>query len=199
MRETPQKMFDTRLFFANGTVKIQHTRGQSAGKAYMKNMNPQRLQVEYPNSNGNLSPDWIVGFIDGEGCFHIGISKNEGVRFGYQILPELTVVQHKRDIKLLYQIRTVMKCGVVRKNHGDRYCWRVRNLENLLKIIIPFFEKHPLKSQKNIEFRKFAKAVRIMENGGHLMQEGFQKILKIASEMNRQNPRDIRIKIESTP
>ena len=160
-------------------------------------MNPQRLQVEYPKSN--LNADWLVGFVDGEGCFHIGINKNEGVKFGYQILPELTVVQHQRDIKLLYHIRSFMKCGVVRKNHGDRYCWRVRKLENLSEIILPFFETHTLKSKKSVEFHKFAKVVRLMKKGEHLTVEGFQKILKIASAMNRQQQRELRIKIESAP
>ena len=162
-------------------------------------VNPQRLQVGYPDSNASLSPDWIAGFVDGEGCFHIGISKNDGVKFGYQILPELTVVQHKRDIALLHKIRSFMQCGVVRSNHGDRFCWRVRNLKNHVEVILPFFEKHPLRSLKRIEFLKFAKAVRLMEKGEHLNPEGFQKILKIAKEMNRQNQRDVRIKIESIP
>jgi hypothetical protein len=160
-------------------------------------MNPQRLQVGYPKSS--LNADWLVGFIDGEGCFHIGINKNEGVKFGYHILPELTVVQHKRDINLLYQIRSFMKCGVVRRNHDDQYCWRVRKLENLSEIILPFFETHTLKSKKSVEFRKFAKVVRLMKKGEHLKVEGFQKILKIASTMNRQQQRELRIKIESTP
>lgn len=156
-------------------------------------MTPQRPDVEYPS---RLTADWIVGFIDGEGCFHIGISKNSGVKFGYQILPELTVVQHKRDINLLYTLRKVMGCGVVRKNHGDRYCWRVRKLKNLSQIIVPFFEKHPLKSKKNVEFKKFARVVRLIEQGKHLTEEGFNEISKIASEMNRKSAR---IKIESTP
>ncbi len=67
-------------------------------------MNPQRLHVEYPSfaSSHGLNPDWIVGFVDGEGCFHVGISRNEGTRFGYQILPELTIVQHERDLSVLY-------------------------------------------------------------------------------------------------
>ena len=160
-------------------------------------MNPQRLQVRYPEPNDRIVPDWVVGFTDGEGCFHIGISKHDGLKFGYQVLPELTVVQHERDIKLLYQIRTFMGCGVVRRNHGDRFCWRVRKLDNLINIILPFFEKHPLRSQKNIEFHKFAKVTRMMNQGKHLTQEGFQKIVEIASTMNRQDSRSDRIKIES--
>jgi hypothetical protein len=155
-------------------------------------MTPQRLHVEYPKNEDLLNPDWIVGFIDGEGCFHIGINKNDGVKFGYQILPELTVVQHERDLSLLYKLRSTMRCGVVRRNHGDRFCWRVRKLENIVKTIIPFFEKHALKSKKSVEFHKFAKVVRMMMKQEHLTKEGFNEIAKIASEMNRHN---VRIKI----
>ena len=162
-------------------------------------MNPQRLQVEYPENSDSFNPYWIVGFVDGEGCFHIGINKHPEVKFGYQVLPELTVVQHERDIALLHKIRTYMKCGVVRRNHGDRYCWRVRKLENLTEIILPFFEKYKLNSQKRIEFDKFGQVVRLMQKAEHLNLEGFNKIMKIASRMNRQISRSNRIKIESMP
>ena len=162
-------------------------------------MDPQRLQVEYPKNHDGLSPEWLAGFVDGEGCFHIGISKHSELKFGYQILPELTVVQHQRDIELLHRIRTFMKCGVVRRNHGDRYCWRVRDLKNLVEIILPFFEKHQLRSQKNIEFSKFSDVVRRMKNGEHLTEIGFNKIVSIASSMNQKHDRSDWIKIESMP
>jgi hypothetical protein len=159
--------------------------GQSAGKSKEQDMTPQRPNVGNPGQASRLSFDWIVGFVDGEGCFHVGISKHKDLRIGYQILPELTVVQHKRDIALLYELRSVMNCGVVRSNHGDRFCWRVRDLNNLMEIIIPFFEKHPLRSKKWIEFLKFRKVVMMMQKGEHLTEEGFCKIKEIASSMNR--------------
>lgn len=154
-------------------------------------MTPQRPNVGDPNAGQRLNPYWIAGFIDGEGCFHIGISKHPELRFNYQILPELTVVQHKRDIALLYSIKSAMNCGVVRRNRGDRYCWRVRNLKNLADVIVPFFKKYKLKSKKRIEFLKFAKVVRMMMNREHLAEEGFSKICKIASEMNRCEHRNV--------
>ena len=163
-------------------------------------MTPQRPNVGYPSRRqSRLSPEWISGFVDGEGCFHIGINKHPEVRFGYQILPELTVVQHKRDIDLLYELKKTMGCGVVRRNHGDRYCWRVRNLKNLSEIVIPFFQRYALKSSKAVEFHKFEKVVRMMHEEKHLTEEGFSKIVKIASSMNRGKERSARIKIESTP
>jgi hypothetical protein len=148
-------------------------------------MTPQRPNVGNPSRTSKLSTDWIVGFVDGEGCFHIGISKHNDLRLGYQILPELTVVQHKRDINLLYELRGTMNCGVVRSNHGDRFCWRVRDWKNLTEVIIPFFVKNPLKSKKWIDFLKFRKVVLMMQRGEHLTEDGFRRIKEIASSMNR--------------
>ena len=163
-------------------------------------MTPQRPDVGTLSRNSRLTPDWIVGFIDGEGCFHIGISKHSDLRSGYQILPELTVVQHKRDIDLLYELRSTMGCGVVRNNHGDRFCWRVRDLNNLTQIVIPFFDKYPLRSKKEIEFLKFKSVVVMMQKGEHLTEKGFSSIVKIASEMNRAEAREKAwVKRESIP
>ena len=33
--------------------------------------NPQRLNVQ--SHPGNLEAQWVVGFVDGEGCFFVGI------------------------------------------------------------------------------------------------------------------------------
>lgn len=148
-------------------------------------MTPQRPNVGNRGRVSRLTDEWISGFIDGEGCFHIGISKHNDLRIGYQILPELTVVQHKRDLDLLHELRSTMNCGVVRRNHGDRFCWRVRNLQNLSEVIIPFFDKHPLRSKKYVDFLKFRKVVMKMQKGEHLTKDGFQQIVKIASKMNR--------------
>ena len=154
-------------------------------------MIPQRPNVGSPNTDQGLSDDWIVGFVDGEGCFHIGISKHSEMKFGHQILPELTVVQHERDINLLHRLRSSMKCGVVRKNHGDRYCWRVRDIKNLAEVIVPFFEKHNLKTKKAIEFKKFAWVVKKMCKGDHLTEDGFREICQLASSMNRGESRKV--------
>ena len=128
-----------------------------------------------------LQAQWITGFTDGEGCFHIGISKNSQMKIGYQILPEFTIVQHKRDIKLLYNLKAYFNCGVVRKNKGDGniYAYRVRDRTNLVSIIIPFFEKHSLKTMKKVDFQKFRKVLLLMENGEHLTLEGLDKIRNI--------------------
>jgi hypothetical protein len=132
-----------------------------------------------------LSADWITGFVDGEGCFHVGISKHPEMSTGYQVLPEFTVVQHERDVQVLHALKAHFGCGVVRQNHGDRMAYRVRKRDHLLKHIVPFFMKHPLKTKKRLDFIKFRKVLLKMSAGDHLTAEGLGEIRGIAAQMNR--------------
>jgi hypothetical protein len=132
-----------------------------------------------------LEAQWIVGFVDGEGCFHIGINEHKEMSAGFQVLPEFTVVQHQRDIKVLNALKAYFGCGVVRVNHGDRMAYRVRALTHLNQIVVPFFMKHPLKTEKNIDFLKFRDVILKMNNNEHLTSDGVESIRQIAAQMNR--------------
>ena len=126
----------------------------------------------------------MVGFVDGEGCFFVGINRHSEMTSGFQVLPEFTVVQHERDIQLLHALKQFFVCGVVRRNHAERMAYRVRGLDHLNQMIIPFFEKHPLKSKKRVDFIKFRKVLLLMSKGEHLAAEGIEKIRAIAATMN---------------
>ena len=132
-----------------------------------------------------LEPEWVTGFVDGEGCFHVSVNAHSEMKAGFQVLPEFTVVQHERDAKLLHALKEFFGCGVVRKNHGDRLAFRVRGHEHLRDRIVPFFDEHPLRSEKRIDFLKFKEVVRRMERGDHLQHEGLDEIRALASQMNR--------------
>ncbi len=131
-----------------------------------------------------LEPQWVVGFVDGEGCFHVGIAAHREMTRGFQILLEFTVVQHKRDEQVLYALKDFFGCGVVRNNHGDRLAFRVRKFEHLKTIIVPFFVKHALKTKKNTDFKKFCRVLQLMEKGHHLTVVGIEEIRTIADQMN---------------
>ena len=133
----------------------------------------------------NLEAQWIVGFVDGEGCFHVGINSHPDMKAGFQVLPEFTVVQHERDVQVLHALKAHFGCGVVRKNHGDRMAYRVRGRDHLLKRVIPFFEKHALKTRKRVDFAKFRRILLKMERGEHLTEEGVEEIRRITNQMNR--------------
>ena len=149
--------------------------------------NPQRLYVR--SRPQKLEAQWVVGFVDGEGCFFVGINPHPEMLLGFQVLPEFTVVQHQRDIQLLYALKQFFGCGVVRTNHADRMAYRVRGLDHLNQRVVPFFEKHSLRSRKKIDFLKFRKVLQLMNKGEHLKAEGLEKIRAIASTMNTSRER----------
>ena len=130
-----------------------------------------------------LSAEWVVGFVDGEGCFHVSLNRHEEMTAGYQVLPEFVVVQHERDRQLLHALRRFFKAGVVRKNHSDRYCLRIRKLESL-QGVCDFFLKHPLKTKKNVDFQKFQRIILLMGQGKHLLRDGLMEIVDLALTMN---------------
>jgi hypothetical protein len=144
--------------------------------------NPQRLHVQ--SHPGRLEAHWVVGFVDGEGCFFVGINPHPDMTSGFQVLPEFTVVQHERDVQLLHALKQFFGCGVVRRNHAERMAYRVRSLGHLNEKIVPFFEEHPLKSRKRVDFIKFRKVLQLMTKGEHLAPAGIEKIRSIAATMN---------------
>lgn len=138
---------------------------------------------------------WIVGFVDGEGCFTVSIIKNSTTKFGKQIFPEFVVTQGEKSLSALKEIEKYFGCGsiILNKrydNHNEhlyRYC--VRSLKDLNKKIIPLFRKYPLRTSKKKDFLIFEKVVEIMTRKEHLKKTGWNKILKMAAQMNRKKAR----------
>jgi len=140
------------------------------------------------NQQERLDAEWVVGFVDGEGCFHIGIDRQPGMRLGWQVLPEFRVVQHRRDERILRDMQSYYGCGSVVVNNGDRMELRIRGIENLTRVV-KFFEEHPLRTRKQNDFRKFARVIRLMERGDHLRASGLLEVAQIALSMNRHRNR----------
>ena len=140
------------------------------------------------NQQERLDASWIVGFTDGEGCFHVSINKIPKMSLGWQVLPEFRIVQHEKDEKVLEKIKDYFNFGKVVINrtdhHGTRKEFRVRGMKNLREIV-NFFKKNHLKTSKRKNFEIFSKVIEIMNNKKHLSKEGIDEIAKMISLMNR--------------
>ena len=135
-----------------------------------------------------IDKNWVVGFVDGEGCFYVGINKSVDLKVGYQVLPEFRIVQHKRDIKVLYAIKDFFGRGsvVCNKSKGSEiYEYRIRNFEHLCDIILPFFESNQLLTTKKFNFLAFRDIILIMKKQEHLTEIGLSRIVNIKNKMNR--------------
>jgi hypothetical protein len=144
---------------------------------------------------------WVIGFVDGEGCFSIGFIKQparikrKGYKTGYQVSHEFVVTQGAKSIKSLHVIADFFKVGSILlnnryDNHKEKlYRYVVRKREDLLKVVIPFFRRYNLYSAKHADFEKFAQCVELMEHKAHLSRDGLIKIARITETMNRRKPR----------
>jgi hypothetical protein len=137
----------------------------------------------------NLNPWYIVGFVEGEGTFHVAFYKDPHMKQFIKVIPEFHVNQSYLRIETLEEIRRYFSCGYIKNNHiknsrDTTYVYVVRDREDLLKKIIPFFEKYKFYSIKQESFKIFAKIVKQMARGRHRNKTGLQNIINLAYKMN---------------
>ena len=77
---------------------------------------------------------WIVGFVDGEGCFSCPIQRNESMKLGWQLQPRFAVVQGERSVHVLQLLKDFFGCGSIYRNRRrdthkeDLFCFNVSRL-----------------------------------------------------------------------
>ena len=154
-----------------------------------------------------INTGWVIGFVDGEGCFSIGFVRQphrvnrRGYRTGFQVSHEFVVTQGAQSISCLHDLQTFFGTGRIvanrrYDNHREHmYRYSVTRRAHLLETVIPFFREHPLRSTKQLNFEKFAKCVELIHSGRHLDREGLIEIAEIVETMNRQKSRQDLIRI----
>ena len=118
-----------------------------------------------PDNQQERLDDYLAGYVDGEGSFHVAFQRNPSTRFGWQLVPEFHVSQNPERASILELLRARLGCGRVRPNAraGGRdrsLVYVVRNRDDLLTKVIPFFRAHPI------------------------LVEGFHRLLDLAVNMN---------------
>jgi hypothetical protein len=149
---------------------------------------------------------WITGFVDGEGCFSCPVFRNRTMTLGWQVQPTFVVVQSASSREVLEDLARFFGCGKVYANRRhdnhreDLYRYYVGRFADLRDVIVPFFQEHPLQTSKKVNFAKFAKVLRLIEERKHLTISGLIEIAEIAETMNHRKPSEVlRILRDQTP
>ena len=132
---------------------------------------------------GIPNPDWVAGFISGEGSFMVKIFKSSNHKTGYQVQLKYQLTQQFRDKTLMETIAKYLDCGSI-SIRGDIVDFYVVKLTDITKNIIPFFEKYRIVGVKSLNYEDFIKVADIMNNKDHLTEQGLEKIKQIKSNMN---------------
>src|SRR5688572_27777220 len=161
-----------------GGTRSWHTLDRECG---MRSDNPSDAgnQQERPGIE-----QWIVGFVDGEGCFSISVVRNEVCRLGWQVQHEFSVTQAATSRSALELLVEEFGCGRLIENRRkddhrvDLLRFSVKRRRDLVGVIVPFFEAHPLRTSKRRDFERFASVLQAMQAGAHLSDAGLQWIAR---------------------
>ncbi len=130
-----------------------------------------------------IDPNYLSGYVDGEGCFMVSFSRRPKLKVGWEVRPSFSVGQNIDRSEILYLMKNYFGCGNIRPDKKILK-YEVRSVEDIINFIIPHFRKYPLISSKNNDFDKFSKVCNYMLNKEHLTKQGLKKIAKIAISMN---------------
>jgi hypothetical protein len=138
------------------------------------------LPVERPKLVDQVisDPHWIVGFVDGEGCFFVNIQKSK-VLIGEAVRLKFQITQHVRDLSLIRSLENTFGCGRVEISNKSWACYVVTTFSDISNKIVPFFDKYPLQGVKRKNFDDFSRVVSLVKNNKHLSKSGLEEIKQI--------------------
>jgi len=134
-----------------------------------------------------LSDDYLIGFVEGEGMFYVGVVPSLETKSRWQVIYFFKVSQNPSGKVVLDFLKKRLGCGYLKANSktdatDKSLAFVVRDFKDLITKVIPFFEGKLVIKKKN--FEKFKKVLEIVKSGRHLKKEGMKEILDISYSMN---------------
>ena len=131
------------------------------------------------------TPEYIAGYVDGEGCFSVSFTKRTKFLVGWETKPSFSVSQNHDRAEVLYLMQHYFGAGHMRRDRSDNTLkYEVRRLDDLITKVIPHFKKYPILSGKHKDFLLFEKVCLCMKKGEHKKLNGLKKITQYAFQMN---------------
>jgi len=110
-----------------------------------------------------LNPMWILGFVDGQGCFTASVTVDPRATRNLQFRVEFNVTQSTSDLTLLQALNIFFNnLGSIFEKPNNVSVLSFRKLKNIVSIIIPFFQQYPLVSLKGLEFNTWVQIVNVL-------------------------------------
>jgi hypothetical protein len=144
-----------------------------------------------------VSADYIVGLTDGEGCFYINV-RIRNSKWRPLIETHFYIKLREDNRELLEEVKESLGCGAIyfqkenRPNHSSCYRFEVNSRRDILEIVIPFFEEHPLHGTKRDDFEIFREVAFAIERSDHTTLEGFESIKNMKLQMQKNRSRWMR-------
>ncbi|HBL51694.1 MAG: hypothetical protein A3D24_03140 [Candidatus Blackburnbacteria bacterium RIFCSPHIGHO2_02_FULL_39_13] len=138
-----------------------------------------------------ISDDYFIGFVEGEGSFLVSIVPSRGTsrtKSGWQVIYFFKVSQNPSGKIVLEQLKERLGCGYIKRNGSRRdltdksLAYIVRDISSLKDKVIPFFDERLVIKRRN--FEKFKRVIELVVTRQHLTPDGMREVLDIAYSMN---------------
>ena len=136
-----------------------------------------------------LNPNYVSGFIDGEGSFSVSIGKHLTLKRGWEVRPEFEIELRADDQNILEQVLITIGAGRIYDCSYDRYGWyphvkyKITNRSDMIEYLFPFLDKHPLQAKKAKAYKIFKQIVLMSVKKQHLTDRGFEKIVELRNQL----------------
>ena len=168
------------------------TKGSFSDKGLIS-LNTKNIKSFIHKDGFKLNPWFVTGFTDGDGSFAVSITKKkEGI--GWKIVPMFTIGLDLKDLDLLVQIKDFFKTGNICTSKRGVVYYTVSSVKDIVKYIIPHFDKFPLVTQKLKDFMLFKEIVLLMEKGEHKTLPGLLKVFSLKVNLNKGLPTAVKEK-----
>lgn len=184
---TPDKLRSFNVFLNNLNMSIEKSRGR-AFKTLKEfglttdiyhNLQPMNYTKEI-----TLGDTWLIGFIDGEGCFHVSIYLNKN---SYLILFDLAQKGADNKEIVLNKLAQLFKVGKVSRHYHDNiWQYRVNGLSDTLSII-NYIESlnFPLLTKKASSYLLWKQIRNSISQKEHWDLVQKQKLISLAQTVNK--------------
>jgi len=141
----------------------------------------------------NITPNWLLGFIEGEGCF--SINKGNNYRLDFSMSQSYSNIELMQKIKIYLEnlpntdgnytgaigISTVRYNNI---NHQSTIRIETTRIPFITNIFIPFLESLIWRSKKQFDFQDWKNILMLKEQGHHFSEQGVKLIDLILSQIN---------------
>jgi len=138
--------------------------------------------------------NWLLGFIEGEGCFTIMLGLSKSYRFGISLSPTFCITLNHKDKEVIYKIKEFIGAGNISEISNQKYRNKGKNYQDCIRIQLCGYiscnklkkrlEKREWHTKKKNDFDTWCKFIDMFEKKEHLNLAGIKKILKLREKMN---------------
>lgn len=130
------------------------------------------------NKQYNITPWWLTGFTQADGSFLVTHEFRPAGKLPFYPQPVFSLTQSVRDLPMMEAIHAFLGVGQLSISKGC-VTLTVRNLQDILNVIIPHFDKYPLRGGKYLAFIRFKIVCILKSSKLHLQLPVYLQIVQL--------------------